>query len=93
MKTIGTRAQVWHGTAVKTSGGLNKKDLFMKKGRIKSRKASKKAKKNRNLAKAGWTFQKGEFGAITIKDKKSLTKVKGKAKTKKKGKGLFGLFD
>ena len=83
MKTIGTRAQVWHGTAVKTSGGLNKKDLFMKKGRIKSRKASKKAKKNRNLAKAGWTFQKGEFGAIRLEDKG----VAKKKATPRRGKG------
>ena len=34
-QTVGTRAQVWHGTAKKTSGGLTKKDLMMKNGRIK----------------------------------------------------------
>ena len=28
---IGTRAQVWHGTALKTSGGLEKSDLHMNK--------------------------------------------------------------
>ena len=27
MKTVGSRAEVWHGTAKKTSGGLLKKDL------------------------------------------------------------------
>ena len=86
MNTFGTRAQVWHGTAMKTKGGLTKKDLFKKKGRIKSKKASKKAKKNQNLKKAGWTFKKGEFGAISIEEKRASSK----ANTKKKSKGLFG---
>lgn len=37
---IGTRAQVFHGTADKTSGGLEKKDLMLgKDGRIKSKAA------------------------------------------------------
>ena len=54
MKTIGTRAEVFHGTAEKTSGGLLKKDLkFDKKdGRIKS-KAQVKAGKS-NPALKGW---------------------------------------
>ena len=34
MKTVGSRAQVWHGTAKKTQGGLTKKDLFKRKGRF-----------------------------------------------------------
>jgi hypothetical protein len=74
MLTVGSRVQVWNGNAKKTSGGLTKKDLFKKKGRIRSRKASKKAKKNNNLKKAGWTFKKGEFGAIKIEDKKKKSK-------------------
>jgi hypothetical protein len=41
---IGSRAQVWHGNADKTSGGLKKKDLKMKDGRIISKKVSKKSK-------------------------------------------------
>ena len=28
MKTIGSRAEVWHSTAKKTSGGLKKADLI-----------------------------------------------------------------
>jgi hypothetical protein len=36
-KATGTRAQVWHGSAKHTSGGLKKKDLMMnKQGRIVS---------------------------------------------------------
>ena len=68
---VGTRAQVWHGTADRTSGGLKKSDLVMKNGRIKSKKASRSAKNNQNLKKAGWTFKKGEFevlSALKIKD-------------------------
>ena len=82
--TVGTRAQVWHGTADRTSGGLKKADLVMKNGRIKSRRASRSAKKNQNLKKAGWTFKKGEFGAVKIEDKGVATKKK-KTSGKKKG--------
>ena len=43
---IGSRAEVFHGTADATSGGLTKKDLVMKDGRIISKAASKAAKKS-----------------------------------------------
>ena len=44
--TVGTRAQVMHGTADKTPGGLTKKDLkYNKWGRIVSKAKSAKAKK------------------------------------------------
>jgi len=43
---IGTRAEVFHGNADNTSGGLAKKDLMMKDGRIVSKAASKAAKKS-----------------------------------------------
>ena len=78
--TVGTRAQVWHGTADRTSGGLKKSDLVMKNGRIKSKRASRSAKKNQNLKKAGWTFKKGEFGAVKIEDKEAATKKKKTSK-------------
>ena len=43
MKQIGSRAQVMHGTADHTTGGLKKGDLKMNKwGRIVSRKKSAK---------------------------------------------------
>ena len=70
--TVGSRAQVWHGTADKTSGGLTKKDLFQgKDGRIKSRRASALAKKNKTLEKAGYRTEKGKFGAVKVDDAKS----------------------
>jgi hypothetical protein len=41
MKDIGSRAEVFHGTANKTSGGLKKKDLIQSQdGRIRSKAAS-----------------------------------------------------
>ena len=80
---VGTRAQVWHGTADRTSGGLKKSDLVMKNGRIKSKRASLSAKNNQNLKKAGWTFKKGEFGAVRIEDKKGTVKKKTSGKKKR----------
>jgi hypothetical protein len=65
VQAIGSRAQVMHGTAHHTSGGLTKKDLKMNKwGRIVSRKKSAKAKKDKRLEKAGYKTRKGKFGAI-----------------------------
>jgi hypothetical protein len=62
---IGSRAQVMHGTAHHTSGGLTKKDLKMNKwGRIVSRAKSMKAKKEKRLEKAGYKTRKGKFGVV-----------------------------
>jgi len=45
----GSRAQVWHGTALQTTGGLVKKDLFMTKdGRLVSAAKRKLALKKSN---------------------------------------------
>ena len=64
-KLIGSRAQVMHGTAKKTGGGLLKKDLkYNAQGKIVSKRASKSAKKSNNLVNAGYVTQKGVFGAI-----------------------------
>ena len=62
---IGSRAQVMHGTAKKTSGGLQKKDLkYNAQGKIVSKRASKSAKKSNNLVNAGYVTQKGVFGGM-----------------------------
>lgn len=60
---VGTKAQVYHGTAKHTSGGLTKKDLMKtKKGRIVSRKKHAAGKKAlRRLVKAGYKAKKGSF--------------------------------
>ena len=44
--TIGSRAQVFHGNADRTAGGLTKKDLKMKDGEIVSKAKAKSEKKN-----------------------------------------------
>lgn len=68
----GSRAQVWHETAYKTTGGLTKKDLMMNKhGRIVSKTKHKTAKKERRLEKAGYKTKKGEFGAVKVSKQKS----------------------
>ena len=73
-KTVGTRAEVFHGKALKTSGGLTKKDLKKNKhGRIVSKKASNLAKKNKTLEKAGYIPKKGEFHAFQKGDNKRFT--------------------
>ena len=60
-KLKGTRREVWNGTAFKTEGELEKKDLIQpkgKNGRIVSLKKhmSGKNKSNNNLIKSGWAF-------------------------------------
>lgn len=66
---IGSRAQVYHGTVYKTSGGLTKKDLFQnKRGRIVSALKHATAKKENRLKKHGYTAKKGKFGAVKISD-------------------------
>ena len=61
--TVGSKAQVYHGTAKHTSGGLTKKDLMKtKKGRIVSKKKHALGKKAlKNLVKAGYKAKKGTF--------------------------------
>ncbi len=67
MKTIGSRAEVWHGNAKKTSGGLLKENLIQNKhGRIVSKKMSERAKKEKRLEKAGYKTEKGKFGAVKV---------------------------
>ena len=62
---VGTRAQVWHGTAYKTTGGLCKTDIMMNKhGRIVSKAKHNTAKREKRLEKAGFFTKKGTFGSI-----------------------------
>ena len=62
-QTFGSKAQVWHGTAKKTSGGLTKKDLMKNKhGRIVSRRKHNMGKKSiKHLRKMGYIAKKGKF--------------------------------
>lgn len=80
-QTIGTRAQVWHGTALKTSGGLTKSNLMMNKhGRIVSRKKHNTAKKEKRLVKAGFLTKKGHFGFIKKSSRRHSSRSKSRSK-------------
>jgi hypothetical protein len=69
--TVGSRAQVWHGTAKHTSGGLTKAQLMMNKsGRIVSRKKHASAKRDNRLVKAGYKTKKGHFGFVKVGSRK-----------------------
>jgi len=83
---IGTKAQVFHGTAKHTSGGLTKKDLMKHHGRIISRKkhaAGKKAIKH--LRALGYIAKKGTFKLM----RKSMAKA-SRRKSRKQG-GAHGV--
>jgi len=63
----GSRAQVWHGTAFKTSGGLTKNNLMQNKaGRIVSKDKHMTAKREKRLLKAGYGTKKGKFGFVKL---------------------------
>ena len=91
-KLIGTRAEVMHGTAYKTSAGkikgkggdaLTKAHLkYNKHGRIVSKtKSAKKGKLLAQLRRAGYTTRKGKFGAVKLNGRRTR-KVK---KSRRKG--------
>lgn len=64
---IGSRAQVWHGTSYKTSGGLTKANIMQNKsGRIVSKAKHATAKKDNRLVKAGYGTKKGTFGYVKL---------------------------
>ena len=86
---IGTRAQVWHGTAYKTTGGLCKHDLMQNKaGRIVSKAKHMSAKRDKRLVKAGFLTKKGQFGFI--KNGKSMKKGRKGSRKMRGGMALGG---
>ena len=66
LKNIGSRAEVMHGTARKTSGGLLKSQLkYNKHGKIVSRAKSSKGKQMlKRLTSKGYHTRKGHFGYV-----------------------------
>jgi hypothetical protein len=79
-QTIGSRRQVWNGTAKRTSGGLTKSDLMMSHGRIVSKSKHFSAKKEMRLLKHGYGTKKGKFGYVKIgskKNRKGSKKMRG----------------
>lgn len=86
IKNIGSRAEVYHGSARQTPGGLTKKDLIKNKaGRIVSKKKYLTAKKEKRLEKHGYFATKGKFGFVK-KDPKNKTKRSKRKSSKSKNK-------
>ena len=88
----GSRAQVFHETAYKTTGGLRKKDLMQNKhGRIVSAKKHATAKREKRLVKHGYTAKKGQFGAVKMGKGKSHSPAKSrKRKSKRRARTVGG---
>ena len=88
---VGSKAQVFHGTAERTAGGLRKADLMQTAaGRIVSKKQHEQGKKAINrLRAAGYVAKKGEFKLFTKKakanSKKANSPKKANSKTRKSG--------
>ena len=70
MLAVGSRAQVWHGTAKSTGygrKGLRRHQLKKNKhGRIVSRRMSKTARRQDRLGRAGWRTRRGVFGSYHV---------------------------
>lgn len=76
---IGSRRQVFNGSAHHTSGGLKKSDLMMSKnGRIVSKAKHITAKKENRLVKHGYGAKKGKFGYVILGKKGKKTAKRGK---------------
>tara|TARA_Y100000389_G_C17156160_1_gene362030 strand:- start:15 stop:347 length:333 start_codon:yes stop_codon:yes gene_type:complete len=99
---VGSRVQVANGTALKTAGGLKKRDLKKNSsGRWVSKKMSAKAKKKNTLGKLGFVPEKGgKFKRMPKKGTEAYKEImegtsrgakkgtrKGKGKSKKTSKG------
>jgi hypothetical protein len=91
MKTVGSKAEVWHGTSLRTAGGLKKKDLMKtRKGRIvsvKKHKAGKTAIKR--LFALGYKPKKGTFKVMRKSMVDGRRHKKGSRVTRKRG-GAYG---
>ena len=89
--TIGSRAMVMNGTCEKTSGGLKKNELkYNPNGKIVSKAASDRAKKNKNLGV--FLVKKGSKGFAKLPKKgtkgyKEMLKDTSKKKSKNSKKG------
>jgi len=82
VKIIGSKAQVFHGNATHTSGGLKKTDLVKNKhGRIVSKKKQAAGFKSlQYLIKAGYEPIKGKFGHGGKKAKREEKEAKDEVK-------------
>ena len=85
---VGSRAEVWHGTAFKTSGGLTKSHLLKNKsGRIVSKTKYVTAKREKRLVKAGYGTKKGKFGFVLLGKKGKMGKKGSRSRKHRGGNG------
>ena len=81
---VGSRAQVMHKTAYKTSGDLTSNELmFNKHHRIVSKKKHATAKRERRLERAGYKPKKGKF-VLMRKSHRNKRNNRNNRKTHKK---------
>lgn len=87
MLTVGSMAQVGHGTAMRTEGGLTKKDIFfdLNDRRWKSKKQSKAGVKNPALKL--WRDSVAEAGGL--QEGKKFKPIKKGTAVYKKAKKIF----
>jgi hypothetical protein len=89
----GSKAQVWHGTAKHTPGGLTKSDLMRHKGRIISRKKHALGKKAiKHLFALGFKPKKGRFTLMrkSMAHTPRASRKRGR-RTRRRGGGVAGL--
>jgi hypothetical protein len=89
----GSRAQVYHGTAYKTTGGLTKNELFENKhGRFVSKKKHVTATREKRLLKHGYSAKKGKFGYVKVNGKTKGRKSRSRGRSRKmRGGGMYAL--
>ena len=86
MKIVGSRAEVMHGSAMKTAGGLKSSDLMMgDDGRIKSKAASEAAlvRMKEEGKKAMVKVFKPKSGSFKLQPEKGTKEYKSKIKKMK----------
>ncbi len=90
IKTVGSKAEVFHGSAARTTGKLRKRDLMKtKSGRIISRKKHLLGKKSiKHLRELGYIAKKGTFKLFR---KSMVDGRKQKHRTRKRGGASTGV--
>jgi len=90
-QTFGSKAQVWHGTAKKTTGGLTKANLMKNKhGRIVSKRKHNMGKKSiKHLRKMGYIAKKGKF-TLFRKGHKKGSRGRGRSRKMRGGMAYGG---
>ena len=95
VKRVGNRVEVWEGIALRTGGGLTKKDLFRTgHGQIKSKRASAASKRTMNINKVNKAYrhkeEEEEKGFTPPRNRRSSPQQKAPTKRKAPAKRVRG---